>query len=205
MVAAGAAVLAAIMSTWTVALQRRQSAKAAEIDFLRRQLNDLYGPIYMRLWTTFKLRALLPSVNADGTPWHLGGHIEQTQAGSDAALKETFKALLAVGEEVEQLLIGKSGLFIAFPPPPSYGQLIAYSRLLRLAWQDGKDQSEPERVPLPTKFPYDITDAIEQIRSRLVELGAMPPGTLSAADLRKAFPLEPQSSQPSTGTIHRMT
>ena len=80
-VAAGSAVLAAVMSTWAVARQRRQSAKAAEVDFLRRQLNDLYGPIYMRLWTTFKLRALLPTVNADGTPWSLGGHIEQTQAG----------------------------------------------------------------------------------------------------------------------------
>ena len=140
LVAAGSALLAVVMSTWTVALQRRQSARVAEIDFRRRQLNDLYGPIYMRLWTTFKLRALLPTVNADGTPWSLGDHIEQTQAGTDAALKDAFGEMLTIGEEVEQLLIGNSGLFIAFPPPPSYGQLIAYSRLLRLAWQNGKDQ-----------------------------------------------------------------
>ena len=205
MVAAGSAVLAAVMSTWAVALQRRQSAKATEIDFLRRQLNDFYGPIYMRLWTTFKLRALLPTVNADGTPWSLGGHIEQTQAGSDAALKDAFGEMLTIGEEVEQLLIGKSGLFIAFPPPPSYGLLIAYTRLLRLAWQNGKDQSEPERVPFPVDFSSDITDAILQIRSRLVELGAMPPGTQSAADLGDAFLLAPRPPQPSAGTTDTVT
>jgi hypothetical protein len=204
-VAAGSALLAAVMSTWTVTLQRRRSAKAAEIDFLRRQLNDLYGPIYMRLWTTFKLRALLPTVNEDGTPWILGGHIEQTQAGPDTSLKDAFKEMLAIGEETEQILIGKSGLFIAFPPPPSYGQLIAYSRLLRLAWQNGKNQSEPGRVPFPDDFPYDITDAIRQIRSRLVELGAMPPGTKSATDLGDAFLLAPQLPQPGAGTSHTVT
>ena len=113
--------------------------------------------------------------------------------------------MLTIGEEVEQLLIGRSGLFIAFPPPPSYGQLIAYSRLLRLAWQDGKDQSEPERVPFPAHFAPDITDAIRQIRSRLVELGAMPPGTPSAADLGEAFLLPPRPPQPSAGTTGTVT
>jgi hypothetical protein len=203
LVAAGSALLAVVMSTWTVALQRRQSARVAEIDFRRRQLNDLYGPIYMRLWTTFKLRALLPTVNADGTPWSLGDHIEQTQAGTDAALKDAFGEMLTIGEEVEQLLIGNSGLFIAFPPPPSYGQLIAYSRLLRLAWQNGKDQSEPERVPFPADFAHDIAEAIQQIRRRLAELGAMPPGTQSTADLGEPFRLLSQPPQPGTDTIAR--
>jgi len=204
-VAAGSALLAAVMSTWTVTLQRRQSAKAAEIDFLRRQLNDLYGPIYMRLWATFKLRALLPTVNADGTPWILGGHIEETQAGPDRSLKDAFEEMLSIGDEVEELLIGKSGLFVVFPPPTSYGQLIAYSRLLRLAWQNGKDQSEPGRVPFPADFPFDIADAIRQIRSRLVELGAMPPGTQGAANLADAFLLAPRLPQPGTGTTHTVT
>ena len=94
---------------------------------------------------------------------------------------------------------------MTFPPPPSYGQLIAYSRLLRLAWQDGKDQSEPERVPFPTDFPRDITDAIRQIRSRLVELGAMPPGTQSAADVGDAFLLAPRPPQPRTGKTRTVT
>lgn len=111
--------------------------------------------------------------------------------------------MLAIGEETEQLLIGKSALFIAFPPPPSYGQLIAYSRLLRLAWQNGKDQSEPGRVPLPADFPRDISDAIRQIRAQLTELGAMPPGTQNTADLGDAFLLRPQLPQPSTGTTGR--
>jgi len=184
-------VLAAVMSTWTVTLQRRQSARTAEIDFLRRQLNDLYGPIYMRLWATFKLRTLLPTVHADGTPWNLGGQIEHTQVGSDATMKDAFREMLTIGEEVEQLLMGKAGLFIAFPPPPSYGQLIAYSRMLRLAWQHGKNQSEPERVPFPTDFAHDIVDAIRQIRVRLAKLGAMPPGTQSAADVEDLFRVPP--------------
>jgi hypothetical protein len=61
-------------------------------------------------------------------------------------------------------------------------------------------------VPFPVDFSSDITDAILQIRSRLVELGAMPPGTQSAADLGDAFLLASRPPpQPSAGTTDTVT
>ena len=175
-IAAAAAILAALMSTRTVLLQRRHATDTAEVELRRRQLNDLYGPIVMRSLVVARLRNLMPSQNPDGTPWLLGAHIEEVQSGQDEMLKDAYREMIDIGREVEHLLTSQTGLLLTFPPPPSFGQAITYSRLLRLAWTHGKNQSEEELAqhPYPVEFGRDVLASGNQIRGRLAELGALP-------------------------------
>jgi hypothetical protein len=127
----------------------------------------------MRLVATSRLRQLLPAQRSDGSRWRLGEHIEEIQATENDAFY-AFREMITIGEEVVELLLTKSGLYVNFPPPDSADQFIAYVKLLRVASDQGHNQSAAELVNFPNEFSSDIRAAIEKIRSRLAQLDALP-------------------------------
>jgi hypothetical protein len=103
---------------------------------------------------------------ADGGPWRLVDHIVEIKNGSDEKLQRAAEQILHLDEEIEKLLTENAGLYEAFPPPKSFVTFIEHSRRLRLAWEQGRDQTPEERLPFPVDLDNDILAAISAIRDR---------------------------------------
>jgi len=98
--------------------------------------------------------------------------LREIHSGSDRSAIDAVAEMLTIGEEIESLLLAHSGLFVTFPPPPTYAELMTYTRMLRIAWRRGEDQSPNEHVRFPYQFTQDIESAVAQIRRQLSELNA---------------------------------
>lgn len=151
-------------------IANRFTHRQREIEFCKQQLNDLYSPVYMLRRASQSLRTLLPSTNPDGTDWRLVDHIEDIRNDRDEAGRTAVEEILEINKQIEDLLVTKAGLFEYFPPPSSFDTFIAHTRLLRLAWKQGKNQTSKDRIPFPYEIDQDINKAIESIRGRLIQL-----------------------------------
>jgi hypothetical protein len=170
--AALAALLAAYMSIRSARVQHLRAHRQSEIDFRRQQLNELYGPIYMRHVARIGLWKFLPGENADGSRWLLVDHIQEVKTGGDAIATSAIFEILRLNDEIENLLVTKSGLYNRFPGPQSFSDFVAHCRLLKVCWEQGVNQTTDQRLPFPDSFVNDIAREISVIRERLAELDA---------------------------------
>lgn len=163
-----------LVNSRTARQGRRQSDQQRELDFRRAQLSALYGPLFMRRAASKRLRNLLPSSDPQGTGWRLVDNIELIRDGSHTAQETVVEQILQLGREVEELLIGQAGLFDVFPPPTSFSDFIAHSRLLQLYWDRKENQPATDRLPFPQTLDADIEAAMTRVRKRLEELSSTP-------------------------------
>jgi len=176
-IAAIAAIIAAAMSVRTSRTLQHNVDIEHEIEFRRRQLNELYGPIHMKQSTSVSLRKMLPGLQDDGTKWRLVDHIEEVQSEGNESIINCVEEILRINEEIKDALISKSALYISFPPPLTLSHYIAHVKLLSLAWKQGRNEDPENRLPFPDDFDNVIEDAVRRIRQRLEELGALPKGS----------------------------
>ncbi|TQK44429.1 hypothetical protein FBY35_5933 [Streptomyces sp. SLBN-118] len=169
-IAAFAAISAAVLSLRSAKSQAANAEKQRKVDFLRQQLNELYGPIYMRRRASESLRDILPHEQADGSPWRLVDHIEDVKSGADHAEVEAVEQILEINSEIESILTSKAGLYESFPPPDILSKFIAHVRLLRISWERGENQSK-NRIPFPDDLDEYLMGVIGRLRSRLEALG----------------------------------
>ncbi|MEV1066049.1 hypothetical protein [Streptomyces sp. NPDC050263] len=174
LVAAGIAAIAAISAAalaWrSTRSQTAHTERQRNVDFLRQQLNELYGPIYMRRRASESLRDLLPDKQDDGTRWRLVDHITDVKAGGDLTRIEAIEQILAINSEIENILTSKAGLYESFPPPDILSKFIAHIRLLRISWERGENQSN-NRIPFPDDIDDYLLGVIKRLRSHLEALG----------------------------------
>lgn len=173
-IAAIAAIIAAAMSVRASRTLQRNVDLQHEVEFRRRQLDELYGPIHMKQSTSVSLRKMLPGVQEDGTKWRLVDHVEEIKRENNEAIINCVEEILRINEEIKDTLISKSALYVSFPPPLTLSHYIAHVKLLSLAWKQGRNEDPVNRLPFPDEFDDVIEDAVRWIRKRLEELGALP-------------------------------
>lgn len=172
-IAALAAIIAATISVRASRLLQHNVQLEHEVEFRRRQLNELYGPIHMKQSTSVSLRKMLPGIQEDGTKWRLVDHIAEVKASGNVDLINCVEEILRINDEIIEALISKSALYVSFPPPVTLSRYIAHVKLLSLAWRQGHNEDPENRLPFPDDFDHVIEDAVLRIRSRLRELGAL--------------------------------
>lgn len=172
-IAAAAGALVGFGSSWLTARSQRKATEAAlnrqiqaskeaqsreaRVLFRRRQLTELYGPMYFERRRSERLRAQLPEWHEtpDGrrVRWRLVDHIAETKANPD--LRRICVGILASGDKVSELLMGLGGLLEPFPPPSAFQDFVLHHEMLKLSWEKGADQDPDRRFPFPGRSPSD--------------------------------------------------
>lgn len=152
----------------------RQARKAVEKqrsqDYRVRQLNELYGPIYMRRMESRRLRKQLPdaaSAESGKLDWHLLDHIEEIKNETNSHRRHIVKAILDINEELRALIVGAAGLLETFPPPESFEKFLEHARTLKIHWDQGRNAEGVTYLPFPGEIDEDIAKAIQKLRSEL--------------------------------------
>jgi hypothetical protein len=169
-VAALAALAAAIASFVSTSRARKQFARERAVSFLRDQINDLFGAMYMRRRVSESLREILPKNQNDGSRFRLVNHIGDVKNEADPAKVAAVEQILQINRELTDIMSSKFALLDSFPPPASFVRFVAHARLLQSAWERGQSIPASERIPFPDELDRDIFHALETARSRLNEL-----------------------------------
>lgn len=172
LIGAGAAVLASVLSL----LSSRSASKAVQrqrtTEYALRQLNELYGPLYMRRRLSLQLWKQLPGV-PDAVPgvtkWKLIDHIEEIKANPSDKRYQLVENILEINRELSSLIVGEAGLLNEFPPPPSFTTFLEHANMLQVLWDKGinADQSGVDYVPFPGDFDPDVKASIDAVRKKL--------------------------------------
>jgi hypothetical protein len=175
-VAAIAGIAAAIGSFYSSHQQRRHAERERQIEFSRRQLNELYGPILTLRQASDSLRDFLPRTMPDGSRWKLVEHVKEVKNGADEAAKTAVGEILKINRQLEEIILGKSGLLETFPPPPSFKLFIRHARLLQVSWDRGTNHPKAAEIPFPESIDNDIARDIDLVMERLKKLQRPPIG-----------------------------
>lgn len=168
---ASIASLIASLIAWGSSHQARKAVeKQRSQDYRVRQLNELYGPLYMRRMESRRLWKQLPGV-AGAEPgksdWHLLDHIEEIKSEARDHRRLVVEAILTINEELRGLIVGAAGLLESFPPPQSFEKFLEHARTLKIHWNEGKNAEGVTHLPFPGEIDDDIRKAIETLRSEL--------------------------------------
>ena len=162
LVAASAAVIGTIVTIAIAIMQRSAQVRDAARALTLKQLNELYGPLFMLRTTSRQLRDRIgPN---DGT-WRLVDHISEIQ--SDPTKSRIVEEILRISGTISRLLEGQAGLLIDFPPPKSFEEFLPHARLLAMSWDAGEDQDPTSRFPFPDAFDDNVADAVRRLKERL--------------------------------------
>lgn len=168
----GAAVaLVAALTSYLSSRESRQATENQRIEDRRvRQLNELYGPLYMRRKLSRRLWKQLPDIpnpDPEASQWRLIDHIEEIKGEADNRRRLIVEKILGINGELTDLLVGSAGLFEGFPPPDSFETFLEHAETLRLHWEKGSNAAGVSYIPFPRGMDADIEAAIERIRSQL--------------------------------------
>jgi hypothetical protein len=172
-VAAVAAITAAAISGTIATRQSKRSRQEKALEALRLQLTEFYGPIYMLRRASSSLRATLPRQTPDGSRWNLVDHIAEVKSegrGFGEVERSAVEQILEINKKIEDVMVGKIGLIDSFPPPSTFEEFIAHSRLLRVAWEKGETHPESRRLPFPSRLDDDLEADLRIVRKRLENL-----------------------------------
>ncbi|MEV1066047.1 hypothetical protein [Streptomyces sp. NPDC050263] len=170
-VAAVAAIVAAVIATKTANRQREAVRVERRIEYCRRQLNNLYGQLYMLRQASKSLYATLHASGERPQDWRLVDHIDEIIAEDEKSKIGTIEEIIKINKTIEDLLVSQFGLVDKFPPPESFQKFVSHSRQLQVAWSKKGDLEGP-RVSFPRDLDDDIQNSITEIRTRIAELDA---------------------------------
>ncbi|WP_432033728.1 hypothetical protein [Streptomyces antibioticus] len=170
-VAACAAIIAAVIAARTARRQRQSAKNERKTDFYRRQLNDLYGQLYMLRQASKSLYATLHVAGERPEGWRLVDHIGEIVAEGDKSKIGTVEQIIKINKSIEDLLVAHFGLADTFPPPKSFQDFVSHSRQLQVAWKK-KGNLEIPRISFPVEIDEDIENSIKAILARISELDA---------------------------------
>lgn len=170
-VAAIAAITAAFIAAKAAKRQREAVRVERRIEHCRRQLNNLYGQLYMLRQASKSLYATLHTSGERPQDWRLVDHINEIVTEDEKSKIGTIEEIIKINKMIEDLLVSQSGLVDQFPPPESFQRFVSHSRQLQVAWGK-KSDLEGSRVSFPRNFDSDIENSITEIRARIAELDA---------------------------------
>jgi hypothetical protein len=169
LIAATASLIAAVIAAISTRGARKAVERQRSQDHRLRQLSELYGRLYMLRGTSRWLWQQLPG-EANPTPgvtkWRLIDHIEEIKKEPDDRRRGIVEQILAINEQLTQLINGKAGLLEEIPPPPTFSTFLNHARTLTNLWNRGVNASEGvEYVPFPGDLDKDVLDAITRLRA----------------------------------------
>lgn len=171
LIAAGAALVTSIMS-WSSSHRARKAVETQRTqDYRIRQLNELYGPLYMLRMMSRRLWKQLPGVdNAEPgvTDWKLIDHIVEIKGEEDAKRRLIVEDILKINDQLTELIVGKAGLLERVPPPASFEKFLEHARTLRIYWdQEANVAKGVAHLPFPGEIDDDVREALQTLRRDL--------------------------------------
>lgn len=164
LVAAAAATVGTIVTVVLAWMQRSAHVSDARRALIIKQLNELYGPLFMLRVTSSQLRDRVgPN---DGT-WRLVDHI--VEAKRDPTKAAIVQEILKINERIGELIEGQAGLLVEFPPPRSFGEFLPHARLLKMSWEREANQDAEDRFPFPRALDDDIAASIRKLKEGLIK------------------------------------
>lgn len=160
-IAAVAAIVGALIQVGIAVYNRAKNSADRRRDFAVRQLSEFYSPIHLYRQMSQHLRERVGPIDGE---WRLVDHIVETKA--DPGRAPLVEEILGINDEISNLLLSKAGLATEHPLPDVFHEFLAHSRLLRMSWSEGRNQTESERMPFPAVDAH-IEDAIESLRDLL--------------------------------------
>ena len=168
---ASIASLIASLIAWGSSYQARKAVeKQRSQDYRVRQLNELYGPLYMRRMESRRLWKQLPGVPGavpGKAGWKLIDHIEEIKNESSNHRRLIVEAILQINTELQALIKGAAGLLESFPPPPRFEEFLEHARTLQIHWDEGKNAEGVGYLPFPGKIDEDIEQVIAKLHGEL--------------------------------------
>jgi hypothetical protein len=157
-IAATIAAVVSLMALGVSLISGRRTQKAVEAqriqDYRIRQLNELYGPLYMLRMTSRRLWRQLPGVlNAEPgvTQWHLIDHIQELKNEPEAHRRLIVEEILKINSQLSDLIVGEAGLLERVPPPESFEKFLEHARTLQVHWSEALMQPGPDTCPFQAR------------------------------------------------------
>lgn len=168
---------------WVKSQERDLTPLRDRLQYRRRQLQELYGPLRMLRARSRLLRESLP----EDPRWRL---VENIIAVKNTPERVVVDLILKTGEEVARLIIDRAGLIeegltttdvngrmeVEQGAPSSFHQFLRHQELLRAAWTatDGDEEQEARRLaekhPFPRRLDDDINTGYQRVTQLLEEL-----------------------------------
>jgi hypothetical protein len=174
LLAAIVAAVAAMAAAWLSYRGNLATNRAAEAqrqrDYRLRQLNELYGPLYMRRRLSRQLWGQLPGVpdaEPGVTQWKLIDHVEEIKTEQDVHRRQVVEKILQINDELTALITGSAGLLEQFPAPQSFETFLEHAATLRMFWEQGRNATGNAYIPFPGAIDADIAAAINRLRALL--------------------------------------
>jgi hypothetical protein len=170
-VAAGAAIAVAVVSAWF----QRDARKAEDlarrrersIDHTRKQLDELYGEMYLlRSTSQRQWSRLFPP----DTEFRLIDHIAEIQKEPSDTRRLVVEQVLEINARLAKLIETKASLLTELPPPESFMAFLDHQRALATLWELGENAKGPE-PSFPRNLDADIDKAVASLQARLRDLG----------------------------------
>lgn len=145
-----------------------------DIEYRRKQLNELFGPLFLNRQTShkhYKLLQLRMGVTKDEKPdWRLVNHIEEVQAKNDQLATSSVMMILTINKEIAKTLKSHWGLIEE--PHQTYIDFPSHQAMLQQAWDECKNQPPGDENVFPRGFDINIEADMKVIRDKLIELTA---------------------------------
>jgi hypothetical protein len=178
-VAALVAALASLLVAWMSSRSSRRAENAVQAqktqDYVIRQLNELYGPLYVRRKLSRRLREQIgdsPDPEPGVPPWKLIDHIEELKQEPDERRRLVVEQILKINDELVELIVGKAGLLESLPPPESFELFLEHALTLRLYWEQGANAVAAAYKPFPGQLDSDVEAALKRLRGELQSEGS---------------------------------
>jgi hypothetical protein len=171
-IAAGAAITVATISV----LSQRSARKSDELarrkqgstDFHRRQLDELYGEMFLLRSTS---RRLWTRLHDDDTNFRLIDNIAAIKGESSERRRRIVEQILTINARLANLIETRASLLTQLPPPESFMAFLDHQRALATLWEMGRNVEPGGREPsFPRSLDDDIKKALDSIQARLDEL-----------------------------------
>ncbi len=168
MTALGAALVGAVVTMvgWVVTdLQRRRDARTERlIEFIKRQIDELYAPMSMRASKELGYRRLRDDVS----------RCISEDRRAEVWMRLTGKYIVPLQKEIFELLQDKRHLFVEEAPPLSFSLALEHcARSLVLFELDVEGVGSLANVPaspMPDDFSADVERILNDLQSRLNRL-----------------------------------
>lgn len=171
-IAAGAAIGVAIISVWSQRSARKSDElarrKQQSTDYHRKQLDELYGEMFLLRSTS---RRLWTRLHDDDSSFRLIDNIAAIKGEPSDRRRRVVEQVLAINARLATLIETRASLLTELPPPESFMAFLDHQRALATLWDMGVNAQEDGREPsFPRNLDDDIKRAIDSIQTRLREL-----------------------------------
>jgi hypothetical protein len=171
-IAAGISVVGMIVNALIQRYTLRQAAArevaSAMLEFRLRQLNDLYGPLLLRLEQSDRLARKLREGVSDPAKWRLLDHVDEVLAHPESAA--VAEQILEIGQTIEEILLTRAGLALSPRPPETFGLYLGHIAILRMMMREDARPKISDHEYYPRQLNEDVRAGYTAIQTEIQQL-----------------------------------